>query len=99
MVQIGNWGFASHSTQDYIRKFQTNPKLTHDVIVHKDGINDIRPGITIIYQNINIDRPNMTDLAWIKSRFDDAVSYKDAYHYGAFLLYEELMSPVYITTM
>lgn len=94
MTDIGNFAFASHSTQQNIRDFQTDPRLTWDYIAHKDGLRYIRPGIHIILANQgNIDRPNMTDFAFINDRFNQAVLYKDQYEYGVFLLYEELINP------
>lgn len=93
-----------------IRELQNNSRITWDLIGREETFDFNRPGVTRVFQHYDMCPPGatefgcktpqgsgLTNLKWIKSRFDKALYYHkqnpDNYHYGVYLLVEEVWHP------
>ncbi len=99
MVEIGNNDYASLGQQAIDR--QNDPRLTWDYIAAHQNMSysRIAQGIKTVGYTVSgtVNNPSnfkFTDLVMLKSRFDLATTYKNAYNYGAYLFNEELASPI-----
>ncbi len=99
MVEIGNNSYATLAQQAIDR--QNDPRLTWDIIAawQDMGYSRMSQGVKTVGYAVagTVNNPSnfkFTDLVMLKSRFDLATTYKNAYNYGAYLFNEELASPI-----
>ncbi len=93
--EIGNFDYNYFDTS--IRAIQDQPEITWDIIIKTSALAHNRPGVTTVYyDSVNPQTDfKMSDLNYVKERFDKATAEKDTgWDYGAFLLNEEVLTPV-----
>lgn len=99
MVDLGNAGRSHYRAS--IRAIEENSRLTWDMLGRQEAFVYNRPGVTRVFQHYDSGKTptgtGMTNLAWVKSRFDKALYYHnqnpDNYQYGCYLLIEEVWHP------
>lgn len=107
-IQLGNASYSHNRAP--IRVLQNNSRITWDLVNRQEAFASNRPGVTRVFQHYNMcpvgatepgcktpQGSGMTNLTWIKSRFDKALFYHNQnpnnYHYGVYLLIEEIWHP------
>ena len=92
-IELGNFGYCFYNKT--ISDFQNQHEIVWDVILDQDGLIHRRQNTNVVFENfIEQNKFEMTNLNYIRKRFEMAAENKNNYDYGVFLLQEEVFNPV-----